>query len=175
MQNPLYPEAHDGCSSYHQYQQQTKTLQRSWPLAHFVSCHLPGSFNIKYSVLLHDKELRQNQNKCTNPTLSKIPSLTLDSYKTSSVTWFHFPRACAPEMTMLLTVILVPSIGSLPSILPGGHTSTLTSHSTAAQHRWRKSHPWREGCFYTKMTSRLRVGRPLMLSASLSSQIPLPP
>lgn len=99
----------------------------------------------------------------------KDPITNSDSYKTSSVTWFHFPRACAPEMTMLLTVILVPSIGSLPSIPSRGHNSTLTSHSTAPQHCWRKSHPWREGCFYTKMTSRLRVDRPLMLSASHSS------
>lgn len=52
-----------------------------------------------------------------------------------------------------------------------GHTSTLTiSDSTVAQHCWRESYPQREGCFYTKMTLQAQ-NRPLILSASPSSQL----
>jgi len=52
-----------------------------------------------------------------------------------------------------------------------GHTSTLTiSNSTAAQHCCRESYPQREGCFYTKMTLQAQ-SRPLILSASPSSQL----
>lgn len=60
----------------------TRDLQRPWSLARFVSCHLPGGFNINYSVFLCTQELFHNQNKCKNPTLPKIPSVPLIPTKT---------------------------------------------------------------------------------------------
>lgn len=51
-----------------------RSLQRPWPLAPFISCHLPGGFNIQYSYLL--KSLLHNQTM-QKSTLSKIPSLPL--------------------------------------------------------------------------------------------------